>query len=153
MGSIQLLEDIDQYYALTSDPYQGVYGLNLYKNRVNDKDEIFRYLNACKTYCEVLANIDNTRKALRIDVNTFDGLMQLFPSKEEKKERKKQSKFVLKIIEKVIDSLKGNRWDVSIDEINKSICILSDLTEIAERTINKPEEKFYSGLNTIPLIT
>ena len=68
MASVDVLLEVGPYNAVTIDPYQGVCGLSLFKNNIENPHEIRRYLSDCNQFCEVFKNIEDVNKAIDIDI-------------------------------------------------------------------------------------
>jgi len=145
MTSESFLADVGSYNAVTIDPYQGACGLSLFINNLDTKEEIRRYLQDCKQYCEVFRNIEDMNKALQIDIMIYTGLMKLFPNKEERDKWKEDIQLVSKTIITVLDALSDKMKKIDKRDIEKSIKILIELRNIAEEKLHMPEEEvFYS---------
>ena len=147
MTSESFLAEVGSYNAVTIDPYQGAWGLSLFMNNPDNKDEIRRYLQDCNQYCEVFINIEDMNKALQIDIMIYTGLMKLFPKKEERDKWKEDIQLVSKTIIAVLTALldQDSMEEIDIKDIEKSVQILIELRNIAEGKLLRPEEEvFYS---------
>ncbi len=145
MASETNLAEVGSYNAVTIDPFQGACGLSLFKVRREEKDEIERYLEDCNRYCEVFQNIEDMRKAIRIDIMVYTGLIKLFPTKKERDKWKDDIKLVSETIAGVLDVLVNKKGfkEVKLEDIEKSIEILIRLREVAEEKLHRPEEEIF----------
>ena len=143
MKSQSILADVGPYYAVTIDPFQGVFGLSLYKNKMDDKKEIEKYLKYAKRYCEVFIDINNPEKAINIDASTYDGLAKVFRKPEEREKWIENIKLVLKTINQILLSFDDKKVKVSTEDIENSIKILTDLEHLAQERMAKPESEIF----------
>lgn len=145
MSSTKILLDMGTYNATTIDPYQGVCGLSLFKNQVDNTVEIQRYLNDCKNFCDVFRNIDDENKAISIDIILYSGIKKLFPNSAERNEWIEKINFVSNTINHVLYCLEHQekRDGSERENIERSIEILIEMRRLAETRLHKPEEKIF----------
>ena len=148
MTSVSYLAEAGSYNAVTIEPFQGVCGLNLFLNKKDDYD-VKKNLENCLHFCRVFDNIENQDEALKLDVMIYFGLKKLFDDAEEedRTQWKIRIDFVSKTITLVLASIDNpeKKKDIKLPDLRKSINILLELRNLAERTLSKPDEKVFYG--------
>jgi len=125
------------YGYCTQSPLEGFIGLEYFEGNYKNEEETIRMLEIGKRYCDVLKNMDNQEKVLRIEGGSgiYEGLMMMLQSDKEKKMWKETGEKAHKIMRNAIVSVMKGLPGPSQEEIKYCKQALKKLSEIAEERL------------------
>lgn len=138
MSSVSSSSERDFIYSsCTQSPLDGFIGLGLFEGNYENKEETIRRLEIGKNYCDVLRNINNTEKALRIDGGSslYEGFNMMFQFNESENKWKDTGENTYKIIKKALKSITDGSERPSQEEIKYCKKALKELSELAEKKL------------------